>query len=114
MRPSVVTSGLYTATLIGEDTWSITREGVAVGKMFESAAYGWGRPHCSMRELVWSGPWPPGASDPRSPFYGWLFDIGPEESHQKALDKFAKHAERLIAWREKQTKEKTCSSTTSP
>lgn len=89
--------GDYTATET-KTHWIITRAGAPVGKMFDGEAYG-GRPHCSMRELVWSGPCPKGASSPKSPDYGMCFDIGPHDTYAEALAAFAKAADRLIAWR---------------
>lgn len=81
--------------------WKITRRGKEVGTMHEGSAYGWGRPTTTMRQLVWSGVMPPGESDPRTPEYGIGFDQGPSDSHVTAIAKFAKAADRLIAWRHK-------------
>lgn len=106
--PKEIHCGEYIATLRGildpgplqSVVWDIKREEIAT--MFEGPAYGWGKPTISIRPLVWSGKWPPGASDPRSPYYGWLFDIGPSNSYQEAMQKLAHHADRLIAWRKEQ------------
>lgn len=106
--PKTAVHGRYALRLIvvGDRyaQWEITRDGVIVGKMHDGRAYGWGRPHSSMRELVWAGPFPPDASSPKSPHYGMLFDLGPlDESgdsvYQAALERFAEHAERLVKWR---------------
>lgn len=81
--------------------WKITRHGKEVGTMHESSAYGWGRPTTTMRQLVWSGVVPPGASDSRTSEYGLTFDQGPSDSHAQALGAFARAADRLISWRQK-------------
>lgn len=79
--------------------WLIHRAEVLVGKMFDGPVYGWGRPHCSLSKLVWSGDMPPGCCDSRSVNYGMHFDVGPQESYEDALRIFAARADRLIAWR---------------
>lgn len=111
--PTIVKHGDYTATLEAIEQsndlvayesarWIIRREDLVVGKMFDGRTYGWGRPHCSMTELLWSGPLPEDCADSRSPHYGIHFDTGPEDSHEAALARFAKNADRLTAWRRKQ------------
>lgn len=108
--PKRIRHGLFTATFkeiverwpgdpLGSGLWIIKHAGTVVGKMFAGGAYPWNTPHCSMRELVWSGPWPEGASDPRSRDYGMCFDTGPEASHRDALAAFAAKADRLMQWR---------------
>lgn len=111
--PKRLRHGDYTATLKGvEDEnypgdpnasarWTITRRGKEVGSMHEGRSYGWGRPTTTMRQLVWGGAMPPGESDSRTPEYGIGFDQGPSDGHAAALAKFARAADRLIAWREK-------------
>jgi len=81
--------------------WKITRRGKEVGTMHESSAYSWGRPTTTMRQLVWRGVQPPGASDSRTLEYGLTFDQGPSDSHAHALALFARAADRLISWRQK-------------
>lgn len=109
--PKSLRNGAYTATFLGikderfpgdalaSAQWEIKRRGEVVGYMYEGSAYGWGRPHSSMNKLVWAGRQPEGASDPRSPDYGILFDQGPSDSYVEALAKFARAADRLIKWR---------------
>lgn len=108
--PKRLKHGDYIATFEGiENTgtpqasakWKITRRGKEVGTMHESSSYGWGRPTTTMRQLVWSGVHPPGASDSRTPEYGLTFDQGPSDSHAQALAAFARAADRLISWRQK-------------
>lgn len=107
-RPRTVTHGAYVATVTSETvgpwgletTWTITREGVKVGHMFQGGG-GYGeQPHCSLTPLVWSGKIPSGCSDSRSPLYGMCFDVGPQDTREAALALFATRADRLIAWRE--------------
>ena len=69
--------------------------------MHEGWGYGWGRPTISTDKLTWAGPLPPGTSDPKSPYYGWAFNLGPASSNKEAMQRFAKHADRLINWRKK-------------
>lgn len=94
--PKRLSHGLYTATFKGIDErfpgdtlasahWKITRRGKEVGTMHEGSAYGWGRPTSTMRQLVWGGKQPPGASDSRTPEYGLTFDQGPADSHAEGL-----------------------------
>lgn len=78
--------------------WQITRQGVAVGKMFFGGAYP-NRYRCSLTELVWSGPLPDGCESPKSPHYGIHFDGEPHAKAEEALADFAQRADRLIAWR---------------
>jgi hypothetical protein len=111
--PKRLKHGDYVATFTGLDKprfpgdtlvsahWKITRRGKEVGTMHEGRAYGWGRPTATMRQLVWSGTIPPGASDSRTPEYGIAFDTGPHEGHKATLAAFARAADRLIAWRHK-------------
>jgi hypothetical protein len=110
--PKRLRHGGYTATFQGVDEnypgdpnasarWTITRAGKAVGTMWEGRSYGWGKPSTTMRELVWGGAMPPGESDSRTPEYGIGFDQGPAPSHEEALAKFARAADRLITWRQK-------------
>lgn len=94
-----MTAAEYVTTPQASDrdpTWSITRNGVEVGTMFQGAAYG--RFLCSMR----SGRLPEGASDTRSEHFGIHFDTGPHDTREEALAAFARNADRLIAWREKE------------
>jgi hypothetical protein len=108
--PKRLKHGAYVATFKGIEggqvgdplscaTWDIKRGRQLVGRMFVGRAYGWARPYASLTKLVWSGPWPEGASDPRSPDYGMLFDCGPHDSYADTLADFARRADRLIAWR---------------
>ena len=108
--PKRLRHGLYTATFKGIDErfpgdklasarWTITRRGKEVGTMHEGSAYGWGRPTSTMRQLVWGGTLPPGASDSRTAEYGISFDQQPAASHAEALANFARAADRLIEWR---------------
>lgn len=106
--PTTLRLGAYTATFEGilhpntaqaSALWLIKRGGKVVGRMFDGSSYGWGRPHSSMRELVWGGRSPEGASSPKSPDYGMTFDQGPSDSYQEALANFARSADRLIDWR---------------
>jgi hypothetical protein len=111
--PKRLKHGDYVATFTGLDEprfpgdtlqsahWKITRRGKEVGTMHEGRSYGWGRPTATMRQLVWAGPIPPGASDSRTPEYGIAFDTGPHDSHAATLGAFARAADRLIAWRRK-------------
>ena len=111
--PKTIRHGGYTATFRGIDepntarasaSWEIKRGRDVVGTMHEGWGYGWGRPTISTNKLTWSGPLPPGTSDPRSPYYGWAFDLGPFNSYKEAMTAFAKHADRLINWRKKHGK----------
>ncbi len=111
--PKKLRHGGYTATFQGIQSpgapqatavWEIKRGRQEIGTMHEGWSYGWGRPTVSMRKLTWSGPLPPGTSDPRSPHYGWSFDLGPFDSYQEAMQRVAKHADRLINWRKKHGK----------
>lgn len=92
------TSGEYVATR-DDAAWTITRQGVKVGKMFYGGAYP-GKYRCSLTDLVWSGPLPDGCNSHRSEHYGIAFDVGPHDSGEEALAEFARRADRLIAWRE--------------
>lgn len=106
-RPREMRHGAYVATVTREETgpwglettWTITREGVEVGKMFQGGG-GYGeRPHCSLRALLWTGKMPERSWDPKSPEHGLGFDTGPLDTRELALEEFAKRADRLIAWR---------------
>lgn len=108
--PKSLRHGGYTATFKGITSpntpqasalWEIKRGRQVVGKMHEGWSYGWGRPTISTRELTWAGPLPPGEHDPRSPYYGWGFDLGPSDSYKEAMERLARHADRLINWRNK-------------
>jgi len=110
-RPQTLTVGSYVAAVSREapgpwgveTTWTITREGVEVGQMFQGGG-GYGeRPHCSISKLVWSGEMPARSWDPRSPEYGLCFDIGPQDTRELALAEFGRRADRLIAWRAART-----------
>lgn len=90
--------------------WSIFRQDSCgdrrVGKMHDGPRgyYGqWGSPTCTLRELVWAGPTPdeyPKSPDPDGGTSALGFDLsGPFKSYQHAIDTFADHADRLIAWR---------------
>ena len=111
--PKTIRHGGYTATFQGIDNpntahatarWEIKKGRQVVGVMHEGWSYGWGRPSVSMRKLTWAGPLPPGTSDPKSMYYGWAFDLGPFDSYKEAMEKVAKHADRLINWRKKHGK----------
>jgi hypothetical protein len=111
--PKSLRHGGYTATFQGirnpgtahaSAVWEIKHGRQIVGEMFDGSSYGWGRPHISTRKLTWAGPLPSGTSDPRSPHYGWSFDLGPFDSYKEAMERFAKHADRLINWRKKHGK----------
>jgi hypothetical protein len=111
--PKSIRHGGYTATFQGIQSpgtaqataiWEIKRGRQVVGTMHEGWSYGWGRPSISMKALTWSGSLPPGTSDPKSPYYGWAFDIGPSDSYKEAMTKLAKQADRLINWRKKHGK----------
>lgn len=111
--PKTIRHGGYTATFQGIESpntaqatahWEIKKGGQDVGVMHEGWSYGWGCPSVSMRKLTWSGPVPSGTSDPKSPHYGWTFDLGPFDSYKEAMEKVAKHADRLINWRKKHGK----------
>lgn len=86
-------------------TWTITRVvgslAQVVGSLSESDAYGWGRPCFCLSKLVWAGRFPVGADDPKSQNYGMLFDGVAFESYEKALEAFARAADRLIEWRQR-------------
>jgi len=106
-RPREVVHGGYVATVSREEdtpwsvctTWTITRDGVEVGKMFQGTT-GYGeRVTCSMRALFWTGKTPERSWDPKSPEHGLGFDIGPRDTRELALQAFAASADRLIAWR---------------
>jgi hypothetical protein len=108
--PKRLKHGDYVATFKGIDErfpgdpiasarWEIKRRGKEVGTMHESSAYGWGRPTTTLRQLVWGGKMPPGASDSRTAEYGLGFDQGPADSHAEALAQFARAADLLIKWR---------------
>jgi hypothetical protein len=112
--PKRLRHGGYTATFQGIDNphtahasakWEIKRGRQVVATMHEGASYGWGRPTISTTQLVWAaGGLPPGTSDPKSPYYGWAFDLGPFDSYKEAMERLAKHADRLINWRKKHDK----------
>jgi hypothetical protein len=111
--PKTLRHGGYTATFNGIEhpntaqataKWEIKRGRQDVGTMHEGWGYGWGRPTITTRQLTWSGPLPPGVSDPRSPHYGWAFDLGPFDSYKEGMERLAKHADRLINWRKKHGK----------
>ena len=111
--PKAIRHGGYTATFEGirdpgtaqaTAIWNIKRGGQEIGTMHEGWGYGWGKPTISTNKLRWSGPLPPGTSDPKSTYYGWAFDIGPSDSYKEAMAKLAKHADRLINWRKKHGK----------
>ena len=111
--PKKLRQGSYTATFLGIENpntvqataqWEIKRGRDVVGLMHEGWSYGWGKPTISTRKLTWAGPLPPGTSDPKSPYYGWTFDLGPFDSYKEAMQRFAKHADRLINWRKKHGK----------
>jgi hypothetical protein len=108
--PRVIESGLYTARISEESPtpwgpqtkWTIMRDVVEVGSLSHGYPYE-DRTTASLNKLVWSGDWPRGTSDPRSPHYGICFDIGPQATPETALAKLIESAERLIAWRKAQT-----------
>ena len=111
--PKTIRHGGYTATFQGIENpntaqatakWEIKKGRQDVGVMHEGRAYGWGRPAISMTKLTWAGTVPSGTSDPKSPYYGWTFDLGPFDSYKEAMEKVAKHADRLINWRKKHGK----------
>jgi hypothetical protein len=103
--PNVVVSGEYTATFENPPnpwpTWLIRRRGVLVGEMWCSNVYDKRRGQfCwSLNKLVWAGPFPEGY--PKNPDAALVFDGGPFDNYQTALDRFAAQANALIAWREK-------------
>lgn len=106
-RPREVIHGYYLARVSLEEqtpwgvctTWTITRDGVKVGQMFQGTG-GYGeRVWASMTALVWSGKMPERSWDSRSPEYGLCFDTGPFDTQDLALADFARRADRLIAWR---------------
>jgi hypothetical protein len=111
--PKAIRHGGYTATFQGIEhpntvqataKWEIKKGRQVVGTMHEGWGYGWGHPTITTRQLTWSGPLPPGTSDPKSLYYGWAFDIGPSDSYKEAMTKLAKQADRLLNWRKKHGK----------
>lgn len=108
--PSIIVSGEYVAAFEPSPdhlwpTWIIRRRDVLVGEMWCSTVYDRerGQLHWTMSHLVWNGnPFPTGY--PKNPDAALVFDGGPfpTEDIQKALDRFAAQADKLIAWRGKE------------
>lgn len=102
--PLRLASGNYTAELDQRHLphviiWIVRDEhGNVVGTLHDNDYYSEGRVQYSIKQLVWKGASPTGY--PKNPDGALCFDGGPCVTHQGALDRLAKQADKLRAWRE--------------